>query len=315
MKRLLLGAAVVILLLATAATALTLVQPGERAVVRRFGRMLVDSPGPGLYRGLPWGMDKVDRVQVGRVRRVAVGYIEDEEADRTVTPPGQLLTGDHNLVNVQAEIYYKVNEDAVQKFALQGERVDALVARAAESALAEWIAGRNVDEVLVRGKVFLPPYLQEQLQERLRPYELGVDIEQASVTQLFPPSEVRADFDRLAQAQTEIRTKVNQAEQEAERRRSEAEADVYRMKSQTTAYAKEQKLQATAEAESFQQRLGQYRKLAANNPAYLNVLWQDEMTRLYAKMQEAGRVHLLDHFLSGDGLNITEFPLQSKKKN
>jgi membrane protease subunit HflK len=312
--RYLLYLAGVVLLVATAASALTQVQPGERAVVRRFGRLLSENPGPGLYRGLPWGIEQVERVSVGRVRRVAVGYSEEEDQDKSVTPPGQLLTGDHNLVNVQAEIYYKVSEDAVQKFALQSERVDALVARAAESALAEWIAGRNVDEVLVRGKVLLPGHLQEQVQERLKPYELGVEIEQASVTQLFPPNEVRADFDRLAQAQTEIRTKVNQAEQEADRRRSETDAEVYRMQRQATAYAKEQKLQADAEAASFLQRLEQYRKLARANPSYLNALWQDEMTRLYAKMQETGRIDVLDHYLSGEGLNITQFPLQPKKK-
>ena len=60
-------------LLFTAATAVTQVQPGERAVVRRFGRVLPDTPGPGLYVGLPWGIDRVDRVAVGRVRRVSVG--------------------------------------------------------------------------------------------------------------------------------------------------------------------------------------------------------------------------------------------------
>src|SRR5262249_33767120 len=151
-------------------------------------------------------------------------------------------------------------------------------------------SGRNVDEVLLRGKIVLPGHIQEQVQERLKPYQLGVEIEQASVTQLFPPSEVRADFDRLAQAQTEIRTKVNQAEQEAARRRNETDAEVYRMKSQASAYAKEQKLQADAEADSFLKRLQQYQKLSRDNPAYLNALWQDELTRLYARMQETGRI-------------------------
>jgi modulator of FtsH protease HflK len=314
MMRFLLVLAGVGLLLYSVGTALTQVQPGERAVVRRFGRMLPDKPGPGLYRGLPWGMEQVDRVPVGRVRRITVGYVDEQEPDPSVVPVGQLLTGDHNLVNVQAEIYYKVSEDNVEQFALQSDRVDGLVARAAESALAEWIAGRNVDEVLVRGKVLLPAHLQAEVQERLKDYQLGVEIEQASVTQLFPPNEVKDAFDRLAQAQTEIRTKVNRAEQEAERRRNEARADIYQLQRQAAAYVQEQKLKSSAEAESFGQRLAQYRKLTKDNPNYLNQMWLDEMTRLYAKMQESGRVDLLDSTLSGEGLNITQFPLQPKKK-
>ena len=37
------------------------IRPEERAVVRRFGRV-VALPGPGLWVGLPYGIDRVDRV-------------------------------------------------------------------------------------------------------------------------------------------------------------------------------------------------------------------------------------------------------------
>ena len=94
----------VLLLLLPAAyglTGVTLTRPGELAVVRRFGRVLEHKPGPGLWVGLPWGMDRVDRVVVDRLQSVVVGYRGDDNPD-LVIPPGQLLTGDHNLVNVQA---------------------------------------------------------------------------------------------------------------------------------------------------------------------------------------------------------------------
>jgi membrane protease subunit HflK len=54
------------------------VRPGECAVVRRFGRV-VAVPGPGLWIGLPCGMEQVDRVPVDLVRRVAVGYQPGED--------------------------------------------------------------------------------------------------------------------------------------------------------------------------------------------------------------------------------------------
>src|SRR5206468_2364864 len=101
MIRYLLAFAGVVLLVYTAASALTQVQPGERAVVRRFGRLLAEKPGPGLYRGLPWGMETVERVPVGRVRRISIGVIDNDEPNPDVVPAGQLVTGDHNLVNVQ----------------------------------------------------------------------------------------------------------------------------------------------------------------------------------------------------------------------
>src|SRR5439155_23106095 len=110
--RCLISATVLVALLAVSyvLTGVTQVLPGERAVVRRFGRVLDEHPGPGPWFGLPWGMDQVDRIAIDHVRRVEVGYNRDDEEETGLTPPGQLLTGDHNLVNVQVVIYYSVRE-------------------------------------------------------------------------------------------------------------------------------------------------------------------------------------------------------------
>ncbi len=312
MRRFVLGIAVLAFALFTAVTALTQVQPGERAVVRRFGRILPEHPGPGLHVSWPWGIDRVDRVPIGSVRRVVVGFRETGES--AATPAGQMLTGEHNLVNAQAEIDYIVREDEIDDFVLLADQADALVARAAESVLVEWIAGRTVDEALLRGKALLPGALVEGMNRRLEPYKMGVRVEQASLTRLNPPDEVRDAFERVAQAQTNIRTQINHAEQQADSRRREAESEQFRLKTSATAYAQEQTLQATAEARAFTNRLEQYRQFSKVQPDYLNVLWQDEVTRLFAKLKETGHVDLLDHHIGGEGLNITQFPLGTKKK-
>ncbi len=305
-----------VLLLAWLLTGVTQVQPGERAVVRRFGRILDFKPGPGLYVGLPWGLERVDRVPIGLDRRIIVGHnLKESDEDANVTPAGQLLTGDHNLVNLQVEIYYTVVENQVEKYVVQGEQqVDGLIGRAAETLLAEWVAGRDVDEVLLRGKALLPRYLIARLEERIAAYDLGVKIEAASVPYLFPPNEVKDAFDGVARAQTEIRTQVNDAEREANRKLSQAEAEIFRWQRLTTAYANEKDLQARAEAENFVKRLAQYRQLRRQNPHYLAAVWWDEISRLFARLRENGRLDVLDNYLSGDGLNITQMPLLPRKK-
>ena len=314
MTRLALALIAILFLLYTATTALTQVQPGERAVVRRFGRILADKPGPGLYVGWPWGIDRVERVAIGRVRRVEVGFTGKEADEATATPNGQMLTGDHNLVNVQAEIHFTVIEGEVEKYAVQTDRADALVARTAETALAAWIAGRNVDHVLLRGKALLPAEIVARVQEQLRPYDLGVRVEEVSITRLNPPDEVKDAFDQVAQAQNGILTQVNAASEAAQSKQRDAEADIFRTERLTATYARTQELQARAETENFLKRLDQYRKLSKNNEAYLNTLWLDEMTRLYSRMRDMGRLDLLDHYLTGDGLSIMQFPSLPKKK-
>lgn len=292
----------------TALTTFTLVQPGELAVVRRFGRILPETSPPGLHVGLPWGIDRVDRVPVGGVRRVVVGVFGDSEE----TQFGQVLTGDHNLVNVQAEIDYVVRPDEVDHFVLLSDRVNAIVGLTAESVIAEWIAGRTVDEALLRGKAILPQVLVAQINERLKPYQLGVRVEQASLTRLNPPGEVSQAFDDVARAHTAIDTQIQQAQQSAAQKRSAAEAERFRLQQLAAAYAREQTLQAAAEARTFTERLQQYREISKTQPDYLNVLWQDEVTRLFTKLKDAGRVDLLDHHLSADGISITQFPLRKK---
>ena len=152
------------------------------------------------------------------------------------------------------------------------------------------------------------------MQNRLRDCDLGVQIEVASITRLNPPEEVKEAFDRVSQAQNNIQTQVNFADENAQRRLRDAEAEVFRTQRLTAAYVHSQELQARAEAENFLKRLEQYRQLSRANAGYLNALWLDEMARLYARMQSAGRIDLLDHYLTGDGLSILQFPALPRKK-
>jgi membrane protease subunit HflK len=305
--------AAVLILLGSLVTGLAQIRPGERAVVRRFGRV-VATPGPGLWVGLPWGMDRVDRVPVDRVRRVSVGYNPDEAEDGLTTPPGQLLTGDHNLVNVQVVISYAVDDDQVVAFVEHDDRADDLIARTAESVLAEWVAGRGIDDVLLRGKVQLPALLVRATQGRIEPYHLGVRIQEADVVHLFPPSEVKDAFDAVTRAQTSIRTLEHNARQEADKRLREADTERFRIAKQTEAYATERLRLARAEAERFEKRLEQYQRLRRGNPDFLAGIWWDEMGRLFARLKETGRLDLLDNHLGGDGLDISVFPPMPAKK-
>jgi membrane protease subunit HflK len=229
------------------------------------------------------------------------------------TPAGQLLTGDHNLVKVQAILYYAVDEDRVADYVILRDRADALIARAAEAILAEWVASRTVDDVLLRGKVELPDYLVRHTQERIIPYRLGALIQAVSVPQISPPAEVQSAFDEVTRAQTGILKQVYEAEQEANSKLQSAQAEKFRGQRLTAAYAREQRLLAQADAETFEKRLAQYRQLSRENPNHLNGIWWDEMSRLYARMRAGGQIDLLDHHLAADGLDITQFPPQPKK--
>jgi membrane protease subunit HflK len=293
-------------------TGVTQVRPGERALVRRFGRV-VDKPGPGLRIGFPYGMERVDRVPVDLVRRVVVGYQPDADETDQTTPPGQLLTGDHNLVNVQVVLDYSVRDGQLEDYVVQSDRVDGVIARAVEAILAAWVAGRKVDEVLIRGKAELPGLLVEQTQKRIEPYRLGVVIQRASVGHLFPPAEVKAAFDDVTRAQSAMRSQEYKAREEAAKRLRDAQAEKHRIEKMTAAYVNEQIVLAQAEAETFVKRLKQYQQLRRGNPHFLAGIWWEQLGKLFTQMKETGRLDLLDDHLGGDGLDITVMPQLPKK--
>jgi membrane protease subunit HflK len=294
-------------------TGVVQVRRGERAVVRRFGRVLEQRPEPGLWIGLPWGMDRVDRVEVDTVRSVNVGASEDEVPE-VGAPAGQLLTGDHNLVNVQVVLYYKVRPEALTDYVVQVERVPGLLARLVESSAAEWVAGRGVDEVLLRGKNAMRSEVIARTRERIREYRMGVEVLDARIALVAPPDEVKDAFDSVARAQTGIATARFRAEQDAATRLRMARAERYRVEQTAAAYAHDRKVIAEQDARRFLARLKQYQQRRAKAPDYLRAIWQEERGKLFATMKDKGLIDLLDHHLGQGGLDVIVAPRLPEKR-
>ncbi|HTU18345.1 MAG TPA: SPFH domain-containing protein [Gemmataceae bacterium] len=301
----------VALLVGYALTGVVQIRPGELGVVRRFGRLLKNRLEPGLSIQLPWGMDRVDRVAVDRVQSVTVGYQEDDLSGETM-PAGQLLTGDHNLVNVQAVLTYKVRADEVADFVFQADRVDALLARTVEAVMAQWVAGRTVDDVLLNGKNAMRLVLKEQTQAWIASYRLGVQILDARVALIAPPKNVKEDFDSVALAQTRNTTLRNTAEQNVARELRMAESVKHRLEQETVAYVYTRKLLAQQDADRFLKRLHQYEIGRKDNPYYLRQIWEEERGKLFARLKENGQIDLLDHHLGANGLDLITAPTSPK---
>ena len=312
MTRLKLRYILLLLLIAYTLSGIAQVRPEERAVVRRFGAV-VAHPGPGLWVGLPWGMDTVDRVLVRVVRQVTAGW--DASALGESAPAGQLLTGDENLVNVQLLVDYAIGEtDAdLDRFVAHRDRVDAAVSREAEAAAAEWTGSRGVDDVLLTGSAELPAWLMNELPKRVEALQLGIRIQRVSVG-LAPPEEVRASFESVTQAQTGIRTKEYQARQEADQRLRQAEEVRYRLEREADTFRRGIERQSRAEADDFLVQRAAYRDLHRTNPDALALIWWSETRKILQGMKaRGGRVEMLDATIGSSGLDVTQF-LTPKRK-
>jgi membrane protease subunit HflK len=196
----------------------------------------------------------------------------------------------------------------VEAYAAQADRVEGLLTRAAEAALAEWVAARTVDDVLLNGKTEMREGLAPLTQRRLDAYGLGVQVHGVQVTLIAPPDDVRAAFENVAREQARIATLVTRAAQTAESNRLAALGVVYRLEQDTRAYAVKAERQAQSEADAFLLRLGQYRAAGERGPAYLMQIWLEERNAIFARLQADRRIAPLDHHLGPDGLDLTIMP-------
>jgi membrane protease subunit HflK len=245
------------------ATGVYTVGTDQRAVVRRFGGVIDEHAEPGLHLGLPWGLDRVDLVKPSETKTVQIG---GRATDRAIGPSlapslAQFLTGDQNLVNVEATVQYTITDPTRYLFSLAEPA--QVITRAAESATSTTLASKSIDSVLTSGKDALAILIKDTLEQNLRPYELGVQIRSVSLTELAPPPQVADAFTRAASARSDrerlvleagtyANEKLAQARSESQQRTDRARAD----------HARAVDL-ARSEAERFAGLLYEYRKAPA----------------------------------------------------
>ena len=283
------------------------VGPDERAAVFRFGR-LAATPGPGLFIGLPWGIDRVERVKTAQVRRLIVGY-RPEALDGDRAPDGQYLTAEQNVVAAQLAIDFVVADgpDGLANYVRQRDKVGPILSAFAESEASRWLAARPVDAALLEGSARLAGSMPELLQAHCDREELGVRVTQVSVPWLAPPEEVRAAFDEVTKAQTAMRTAEDRAKQEGATRKQAAETLKHTLGQQALATADETLTLARAEAGTFLYRLAAYRKAREVNGDVLTLIWWEEMGRTLQAMRGRGRLEPLDAAIGTAGLDINQW--------
>jgi membrane protease subunit HflK len=274
-----------VLFAAYLATGVYEVRPGELAVVRRFGRVLDEPRLPGLNVGLPWGLDRVDREAVDEQRQLTVGFHELEERPRDAAPAGQLLTGDNHLIDARITVYYRVERDRVVDFVLNKARVESVLARAAEEALASTLAAERMDAVLLGQARLLESQLQQHLAARMRDYQLGVAVDSVNLTYAQPPAELAEVFREVNRA----RTLKENARTEAERWR-ETEVSTSRSKSRQTladaqAAARDRVSRASAEADAFRALVASTSQSGNDPNGPLLTLYLKEMQSILSRFQ------------------------------
>ncbi|MCL5999432.1 MAG: FtsH protease activity modulator HflK [Chloroflexi bacterium] len=219
------------------------VNPGEFAVVRRFGRVIASDIGPGLQYRLPWPFEQADIVNVSLLRRAE-------------TPSSLMLTGDENLIAIRLSLHYAV-KDAVS-FLLNTADPETLVAQAADTAMRQVVAQEGVDALITTDKAAIQQQAAALTQRILDDYSAGIQVASVQLLQSDPPPEVADAFRDVASAREDRNTFINEALAYQNEVLPVARGDAETAVQAARAYRAEKLASANGEAEQFASRQGAY---------------------------------------------------------
>lgn len=245
------------LLLAYVATGLYSVKTNESAVIRRCGKVLSQIQSPGLHFGLPWPIDRVDKLQMLELKRVVVG---EGATDRTLgrqTDPQQAerLTGDRNLIMVSAVVQYRIENAPAYLFNVAD--VPKLIESVASSALSDAIAGMAVDDVFTVQRVAVQDMVLSATQAAVEAHRVGARVTSVSLEGVTPPQEVADAFRDVTSAREDGHRKINEAEAYANSQAELTKGDVQRIQLDAAGFAGETTTKAQGDADRFTKTISQ----------------------------------------------------------
>lgn len=232
------------------------IEPEQRGVVFRFGRILEDEALPGIHYRLPWPIDRVERLRTTEVRTLEVAF--DEPRTLKGGASDALLTGDENLVLSTLLVQYTIKEPA--RFLVSTAAPERLLERLAREVALVHFARTGVDEALTTARQELQLRLRDDLQASLDGLDLGIRVSSLQIRKIDPPSAVASAFKDVGSAREDRQKRVEEAQGERNRRLPEARGEAQRMRSEASAAAQEAIDHARGDAERFSTAWREYRK-------------------------------------------------------
>ncbi len=161
----------------------TVINARQVGVVLRFGAYSRTLP-PGFHLVFPRPISQVMKVEMTRVR--------------SVSDTVQMLTKDENIIQVNFNVQYQVNDAKKYLFSMQNP--DLAVRQAAEAAVRSVVGSSTMDTLLSGQGATMVIRTSKALQKMLDSYGAGLRITEVNFQNIAPPSEVKAAFDDVNKA-------------------------------------------------------------------------------------------------------------------
>ena len=234
------------------------VGPSEVALVKTFGKYSYTT-GPGIHFHLPFPIQSHVKVDVKTVRKIEIGF-RTIAVGRYESVPSEalMLTGDGNIVSVEAVVQYRISDPV--DFAFKVIRDEELVRFTAESILRQEVAKVDIDTILTVGRDEIAMRTKEELQKTLNDYGVGIKVDRVLLQEVAPPEEVVEAFDDVNNAKQDKERMIKEAERYYNDVVPKAEGEAEKIIREAEAYANEVYMNALGEAQRFLKVLKEYER-------------------------------------------------------
>lgn len=250
------GALVLLYLL----TGIYVVNPGEEAVVKLFGKVVKERVGEGLHYRFPWPIETVDVVNISTIRREGIGIMLPEHKSIHSSPEVvQFLTGDENIIDIQAVVQYRIKDAPAYLYNVKYPPY-LLINETVRSAITEIGGSMQVDEILTIGKERLQGLIRTKAQKPLDLYESGLQLVGINLNKVYPPEEVAEAFRDVSNAKQDKEKTINDAWGYRNTVIPQARGDAEKILREAEAYKIDVVNRAGGEASRFEKMLAEYEK-------------------------------------------------------
>ncbi len=226
-KKMLLGLLALVLLVGVLTSFYT-VDDKQQAVVTTFGAV-TDITEPGLHFKLPFGIQKVRRVDVNVYQKIELGYITDPTGTAvTKTSESTMITGDYNIVNVDFFVEYKISDPV--KFLYSSTNPEQILRNLIQSQVRNVVGSSSVDAVLTDGKENIQMQVKDLVTQILAEYDIGLSLVDVRIQDSEPPTQAVIEaFKAVETAKQQAEAVVNEAKAYQNAQLPNAEAQVDRL--------------------------------------------------------------------------------------
>jgi membrane protease subunit HflK len=254
---------VALIVLWTAASSIYTVQPDERAVIKRFGRVIGIAEN-GLNFRLPFGIDTVQVVATKRVLKEEFGF-RSEQAERTRTQfaggyPDEslMLTGDLNIIQVEWVVQYRIDDPVKYHYAMRN--TTKTLRDLSESVMRRIVGNRIGSDVLTVGRIEIASAARDEIQAAMQRYDNGIKVISIQLQDVLPPSRVQPAFNEVNESRQQKERMVNDATKQANEAIPKAEGTAKRTVAEAEGYATERVNRAHGDVSAFSAVLAEYKR-------------------------------------------------------